>query len=337
MGWFDWLKPKPKPKELLPDIVRKPVSPEFAAILAEYAKQASGEKLALCLEGGGAKGRWEMGFLAWMADIGLLPYIQVIAGTSVGGLNAVTTARYMKSSPNLQAGVDIWRGISQNSDIYLGEMPNDFGSIARALLSGKLTGASLLDVAPLRALAQKHFGGLTSLDIPVFVVATDYITKSKVVLGPGTPVVDMALATSAVPGAFPAHDGRYLDGGCVENCPYPYLLEAQGATKVIVLYCDPDPSKQPQTAEKPTTINTGTAAIASLFSVQSNLAFEVLELTAEVRKLRGEDPIELAHFYPSVPTGTLLDFGSNTAMLQCGYDDAVRFLTPEKLRGFLLA
>jgi predicted acylesterase/phospholipase RssA len=337
MGWFDWIwKPRNKQEEMLPDIKRAPVDPAFTSILQEYSKQVSKEKLALCLEGGGAKGRWQIGFAARMADIGLLPYIQVIAGTSVGGLNATAIGRYMKESPNLQACVDIWRGIRQNSDVYIGEIPKDIISIAKALVSGKLTGDSLLDISPLRNLVHKHFAGLTELTIPVFVIATDYITKSKVILGPGTPVVDMALATSAVPGAFPAHNGRYLDGGCVENCPYPYLLDAQKATKIIVLYCDPDPSKQPKTAEKPTTISTGAAAIASLFSVQSNMAFEVLELISEVRRLRGEDPVEIAHFYPSVPTGELLDFGGNTDLLQKGYDDAVKYLTPEKLRDFLL-
>jgi predicted acylesterase/phospholipase RssA len=336
MGLFDWFTKKKQPDQLA-DIVRQPVDPEFAAIWAEYDARSASEVLTLCLEGGGAKGRWQGGFLARAAELGLLSRVQAIAGTSVGGLNACVTSRYMDESPNLQAVVDIWRGIRTNADIYLGEMPHDFMSAAKALLTGKLTGESVLDVAPLRALVKKHLGGITSFRVPTFTVTTDYVSKSIRLLGPGTLAEDMALATSAVPGAFPAHQGQFMDGGCVMNCPYPFLLGSQKATKIVVLYCDPDPATIPVHADKPSTINTGTAAIASLFSVQSNMAFEALEMTAELRKLRGESAIEIAHFYPSVPTGTLLEFGDHPELLQKGYDDAVLYFTPQKLRDLLVA
>jgi predicted acylesterase/phospholipase RssA len=328
---------KKKLPDMLPDIVRQPVGPEYDAIWAEYDARAASEVLGLVCEGGGAKGRWQGGFMARAAELGLLKRVNVIAGTSVGGLNACVISRYMDQSPNLQAVVDIWRGIRSNSDIYNGEMPHDFMSGAKALLTGRLGGESLLDISPLRALVKKHLGGIQDFRIPTFTVTTDYATKSIRVLGPGTPPEDMALATSAVPGAFPAHQAQFMDGGCVMNCPYPFLLDAKGATKLVVLYCDADPSKVPTHADKPTTVSTGTAAIASLFSVQSNLAFEALEMTAELRKLRGESPIEIAHFYPSVPTGTLLEFGDHPELLQKGYDDAVQFLTPQKLRDLLIA
>jgi len=335
MGWFDWIWKKKQP-DLLADIVRVPVDPAFEAIWAEYDQRSAKEVLALCLEGGGAKGRWQGGFLARMAELGFLKRVKVIAGTSVGGLNACVTARYMDESADLQKVVDIWRGIRSNADVYKGEMPDSFWSAAKALLSGRLTGESILDVTPLRELVKRHLDGYTSFRVPTFTVATDYMGKKINILGPGTPAVDMALATSAVPGAFPAHNKQYMDGGCVMNCPYPFLLEAQGATKIVVLYCDPDPSKMPQHSQAPNTINTGTAAIAALFSVQSDMAFTALEMTAELRKLKGEDPIEIAHFYPSVPTGTLLEFGANPELLQKGYDDAVLFFTPEKLKALLV-
>lgn len=337
MGLFDWFKKKAVAPSMFPDIKRVPVDPAFAPILAEYGAREDKETLALCFEGGGAKGRWQAGFEAYMAEIGLLALVDVMAGTSVGGLNALVTARYMLDSPNLQAVVDIWRAITSNSAVYNGQIPDGVLSGLKTVLSGRLGAVSLLDTAPLNALVQKHLGGFTKFHIPVFVMATDYMTRSRKVLGPGTLATDMALATSAVPVAFPPHNGMFMDGGCVMNCPHTFLIDEQAATKVIILYCDPDPTKVPPTAVPPTTLATGTAAIAALFQVQSDRAFEDLEKIAQLRKLQGQDPIEFAHFYPSVPTGTLLEFGDHPELLQVGYDDAVKYLTPQKVKDLLIA
>lgn len=337
MGFFSWFTKKKEDQELLPDIKRVPVDPEFAAILEEYGRREANETLALCLEGGGAKGRWQAGFATRMAEVGLLAHVDVIAGTSVGGLNATVIARYMLESPDLQKFVDIWRGIKSNSAVYNGQVPDGVMSGLKTVLSGRLTAPSLLDTKPLHDLVNKHLAGITKFHIPVFTVTTDYLTKQMRVLGPGTPAVDQALATSAVPVCFPPHLGMYMDGGCVMNCPFPFLIDAQAATKVIVLYCDPDLSKIPPSAPTPTSLTTGTAALAAMFQVQSDRAYEDLEKMLELRRLKGQDPIELAHFYPSVPTGTLLEFGAHPELLQRGYDDAVKYLTPQKVKDLLVA
>lgn len=337
MGFFSWFTKKKDDQELLPDIKRVPVDPEFSAVLDEYSRREDRETLALCLEGGGAKGIWQAGFAARMAEVGLMAHVDVIAGTSVGGLNATVIARYMLESPNLQKLVDIWRGIKSNDAVYKGKVPDGVISGLKTVLSGRLSAPSLLDIAPLHELVNKHLAGYNKFHIPVYTVATDYVTKGMKVLGPGTPAVDMALATSAVPVCFPPHNGVYMDGGCVMNCPFPFLIDAEGATKVVVLYCDPDMSKLPATAPAPTSINTGTAALTAMFQVQSDRAYDDLERMAELRRLKGQDPIEIAHFYPSVPTGTLLEFGAHPELLQKGYDDAVKYLTPQKVKDLLVA
>ena len=331
-------KKEEKPKALLPDIKRAPVDPEFKLVWEEYDSRRSKEKMALCLEGGGAKGRWQAGVLARFSEIGLLPRLDVISGTSVGGLNALVTARYMNESPGLQDVVDIWRGISKNSDIYLGEMPTTgVWAAVKALTTGKLGAPSLLDVSPLHALVKKHLEGFTGFDIPVHVITTDYVTKKMRVLGPGILATDMALATSAVPGAFPAHQGKFLDGGCSMNNSHSFLVDTCGATKIVVLYVDPDPSTIPPTAPAPTSVTTGEAAIAALFQVQSDMAYTALEAVVETRKLKGLSPLEVMHYYPEKPNGDLLQFGGNLPSLQAGYDTAVKYLTPAKLREFLVA
>jgi predicted acylesterase/phospholipase RssA len=216
-------------------------------------------------------------------------------------------------------------------------MPTSFYIGLKALLGGALSGASLLDNTPQHDLVKKHLDGFDKFRVPVYVVATDYISKRMKILGPGTPAVDMALATSAVPVAFPAYNGLYMDGGCVMNCPYPYLIDSCGASKIVVLYCDPDPENSiGVTAPIPTSINTGTAAIASMFQVQSDRAFDELEKVAELRKLKGKSDVEIAHFFPSGPTGELLQFGGNIEQLQKGYDSAVKYLTPDKVKALLV-
>lgn len=336
---FGWRKKAPA---LLPDLKRQPLSDEesaaWAALLSEYEERRIGETFAICLEGGGAKGRWQAGFLARAAEVGLLKLADVAAGTSVGGLNALCVGRYLNESPDLQALVDIWRGIDSNEKIYLGKLPTDFWAVVRGLMAGKLKADGWLDVSPLRELAKTHLGGMTESEPPVYVVATDYATKKGRVLGPNVDAYDRAMATSAVPGAFPAHPIKGLpqmDGGCSQNCPYPFLLENIQATKLLVLYCDPDPEKVAPATAPANTLNTAIGALAALMQVQSDRAYSDLNSIAQLRQLKGLSAVEIQHYYPSRETGGLLEFGANTDLLQLGYDDAVKYLTPAKVRELL--
>ena len=204
------------------------------------------------------------------------------------------------------------------------------------MVSGRLAAKGYLDPAPLYALARKHLGGQTVLGVPVYVVASDYVTQKMAVFGPGTDAADMALSTSAIPVLFPAYNDRYMDGGCVQNAPYPYLLDACGCTKIMVLYCDPDPDKLPCKVLAPDTIKTGVAALGAFFSVQEMMAYNDLEKTKVNRKLQGLDDIEVDHYYPSDATGSLLGFEDNHRTLQQGYDVAVKYMTPDKLKAFLV-
>ncbi len=330
LSWFG----KKENADLLPDLTRQAIPEEFKAIFKEYDSRRDKEKLVLCLEGGGAKGRFQAGVLARMAEVGLLGRVDAILGTSVGGMNACVTARYMMESSNLQAVVDIWRGIKANKDIYFGEIPTSIWTGLKTVLGGGLTGDALLDNSPQYALVKKHLDGVTDFGVPVYCVATDYVTHARRLLGPGTPAVDMALATSAVPVAFKAYQGKYMDGGCVENLATPTALNL-GATKIIAIYCDADSSKMPVTAPAPTSINTGVAAIASMFQVQSDREFDNLERAKQLRELKGLDPIELLHLYPPDHTGDLLEFGQRPDLLKVGYDTAVKYITPATVGDFL--
>ena len=338
MPWYNpvsWFS-KEENQDLLPDLVRQPVAGEFKLVFQEYDARRSKEKIVLCLEGGGAKGRFQAGVLARMAEIGLLRRVDTIIGTSVGGMNACVTARYMDDTPNLQDVVDIWRGIKSNSDIYLGEMPTSIWTGLKTVLGGGLTGKSILDNTPQYDLVKKHLDGITEFRVPVYCVTTDYVTHARRLLGPGTSAVDMALATSAVPVAFKCYQGKYMDGGCVENLAIPTALNL-GSSKIVAIYCDADPSKMPVSAPDPSSITTGIAALGALFQVQSDREYDNIEKVRQMREIRGQDPIEVIHMYPSGHTGDLLEFGARPDLLKMGYEIATKYLTPDYVREFLQA
>lgn len=308
-------------------------------VMSEYAQDLDlkkEERLGLVLAGGGAKGRWQAGFLAFLSQLGLLQEVDVVAGTSVGGLNSLLVAKYRDE---FEKAITVWENIRSNKDVYDGSLPRGGWSALLLVLAGKLTGESVLSNTPLRLLADKLFGqyrAQSDMLIPAYVVTTDRTDGSSVVLGPLSNPVDMAISTSSVPAAFPAYNNVYMDGGCSMNVPFPVIIEQGKATKVIVLYCDPDRTNALRKVEPPTVLSNGLAAINALFNVQEELSWKLLDGMQHVRKAEGLDPIEFAQFYPSAETGQLLEF-SNLDVLQKGYDDAVRFVTEEKLRAFLLA
>jgi predicted acylesterase/phospholipase RssA len=328
-----WPFDKSKDNSLTADINRVPVDPSVVEILAQYEVKRSKdkEKLGLCLAGGGSKGRWQIGFLARAAEMGLLKYVDIVAGTSVGGLNGLITARYLSC---FQKAIDVWRGIKVNSDVYLGTMPSGFWSIAWMLIQGKLTGPSILNVSPLQAVVEANLSG--PLEIPAMIVTTERVTGSKQIFSTleGAHPVDMAMATSSVPSAFPAYSDEFLDGGCVSNVPVFELEEVGNVTKMVILYCDPEKSNK--SAGPPTVLNNGLSAINAMYSVQEERTYREVELIRQLREAKNQGQVEYCHFYPSIDTGQLLDF-SKTDLLQKGYQDGCTYLTVDKLKAFLLS
>ncbi len=331
-SWFDKGVP-----DMLPDVVRQPVGPVFADVMTEYRTRRDAEKIVLILEGGGAKGRFQAGVLARLAEIGLLDAVDAYVGTSVGALNACVTSRYFLESHNLQKVVDVWRGVRRNEDIYFGDIPSGVWSGLKTVLGGGLTKKSVLDNSPMVDLVKKHLGAPGGkMAVPVYTICMDYVMKAKRVFGPGTDPVDMAISSASVPVFFPAWKDTYCDGGTVENFGLPTAL-GLGATKIIAVYADADASKIPARAPAPTSINTGVAALAAMYNVQSDKAYDDMENMVAMRLAKGLSPLEIIHIYPAENTGPLLDFGARPDLLQKGYDLAVKYVTPDSITAFLKA
>jgi NTE family protein len=318
-----------KKNEMLPDIMRVQTDPAFLPVISEYMKHMDREVLALCLSGGGSFGRWEAGFIAYLDQIGVLPLINIVAGTSVGAINGTKLAVTMTAQPL----VDLWRGIKTSADVYGGDM-------IFSVLTGGLWRAGLLDPRPLYKIIQDAVSG-KKLRVPMFTIASDFQTQKMVILDAKNEPVDQALASSAVPGAFPAWkigDRYYLDGGLIQNIPIPFLLTSCNATKVIVLYCSPENKIEPAPLSKaPNAKDTGIAIVETAMDAQEEYTDVIIEQTEKLRDALGEPPVEFARFWPREKAGdNFLNFG-NVQALQQGYDDACRYLTPTKLAELLKA
>jgi NTE family protein len=182
---------------------------------------------AFVLAGGGSLGAVQVGMLAALARLGIVP--DLVVGASVGAINAA----YYAAEPD-QRGVErlkrIWLGIRRTDVFPLSPLASVLGFLGKT--------DHLVPPAPLRSLieAELPYQRLEDARLPCHVVATDALEGTEVVLSSGTAATAL-LASAAVPAVFPPVrlDGRFLlDGGVSNNTPVSIAVEL-GASRIIVL------------------------------------------------------------------------------------------------------
>ncbi len=314
-----------------------------SSVVQEFAssKDAKQEKLAIVSVGGGAKGRVEMGMYRHIHRLGLLNAADILIGTSAGGLNSIAVGASLYQRGNLDAALGVWDHIQKNSDVFKPELPSGFfGYIGAAL---KLNSPSLVDPAGLRGLVKNLVGEMSEgeqrarIKKQVAVVASDYITGQQVLLTGPNRLYDMAIATSAIPGVFPAHLGQFADGGLLNNNPVDFAIQL-GATKVIILFCNTDADENVQADVKPfkpSLLNNGLRSIDIMMQGHEDQMWRyVNDMTKKNRELGGNQ-VEFFMLWPEKDSGNMLDF-STTWLLDHGDEVAQKHITEDRMKTFLL-
>jgi NTE family protein len=157
--------------------------------------------ISVALGGGGAKGNAHIGVLRRLDHEGFR--IRAVAGTSFGGIVAVMYAA----------------GFSPD------QIEENFKRVnqKRLYLRDSIDGPSLLGIAGVRRWLDETLGGCVfeDLKLPCGVTAVDLKSGCEVILSEG-PVKEAILATTALPGIFPAqhlNDWVLVDGGVLNPVP----------------------------------------------------------------------------------------------------------------------
>lgn len=227
---------------------------------------------ALVLSGGGARGAYQVGVLAAIADIaqasGVHQAFDIYSGVSAGAINATFLAAGADEfSSACKSLTDLWSQLRSDQVFYsdissIGKIGfNWMKSVSIGGVAGAVPGQALLDTAPLRQLISEKLsfakiqnnidqGTLQGLAI----TALDYKTSQAITFVQGhkdlpsweksrrksekTQIhAEHVMASSAIPLLFPpiGVDERFFGDGCVRNtapCSPSIYL---GATKLLVI------------------------------------------------------------------------------------------------------
>jgi NTE family protein len=188
----------------------------------------------LVLTGGGAKGAYEAGAVAALAEGGL--QIRLVAGSSAGALSAALVA-----AGRVDRLESTWRSLTREQ-VYSLRAPTFFAGLLPGWLTLRALGnaSSLLDSRPLRELitASVELERIRGSSIGLVVTATDLVRREPRVFDNQTVTVDALVAAAAVPGLFPpvTVDGALLvDGGLTGRAPVLEALEAAPVHRAIVV------------------------------------------------------------------------------------------------------
>ncbi len=185
-----------------------------------------GPRVAFVFSGGASYAAAQAGMLRAMTAAGIVP--DLVVGTSAGALNAVAYAAD-PTAAGVERLIRSWMATSRSDVFPLRPLALAQGLIGRRDHLFPSTGFERWLAANLPVQL------LEDTVLPAHVVATDRSSGRPVHLTQG-PALPALMASSAVPGIFPAVtiDGLALvDGGLSEDTPIG-VAEASGATTVFV-------------------------------------------------------------------------------------------------------
>jgi NTE family protein len=180
---------------------------------------AIGGKTAFVFSGGGSLGAIQVGMLR--------PVILRIVGASVGAIDA----SYFASAPDAEGVArleQIWSGL-RRADIFPFTLTSAFGLIRHR--------GYIVDPTKLRRVIETNLpcSRIEDARIPLHIMAT---TRQGIGIRLSSgPAVDAILASTAIPGVFPAVDingDALMDGAVAANTPVRLAADL-GASRIIIL------------------------------------------------------------------------------------------------------
>lgn len=214
-------------------------------------------RIGLVFDGGGGKGAYQTGVWRALRETGLEQYVTDIAGTSVGGLNAVL---FVKG--DLEEAEHIWSeeistinpmeiqiGVSKLIDKYLSDM---------SFISEKSVNCFLTLCNKSGKKGNEFFITPNGKSIKKCVVdKAEYFNmrfltekERSMTLQKATVRKEVLLATSALPvlcRSLKIDGNRYEDGGMADNSPVYPLLEATQCDTIITVHLNNDANKYGET------------------------------------------------------------------------------------------
>ncbi|MGA8696953.1 MAG: patatin-like phospholipase family protein [Xanthobacteraceae bacterium] len=229
---------------------------------------AIGGKTAFVFSGGGSLGAIQVGMLRVLLSYGLRP--DFVVGASVGAINAA----YFASAPTAECVSRlerIWSGL-RRADIF----PFTFAS-ALGLIKHR---GYIVDPSKLRRVIETNLpcSLLEHAQIPLHIMATTQ-QGIGIRLSSG-PAVDAILASTAIPGVFPAvniNGEALMDGAVAANTPVRLATEL-GASRIIIL-----PTGYACALKEPPTSTIGRALHAITLMIAWQLIYELERMPENIQ------------------------------------------------------
>jgi NTE family protein len=211
-------------------------------------------KIAVALQGGGAKGLAHIGVLQWLEDHHIP--VDYVAGTSMGGLvgGLYATGHSPAEIERIVRGIN-WNEVLSGTTPYrelafrrkedLRAFPNGLELGLREGLQppgGLISGQGVRFVIDRYVLPYSDGRSFDSLPVPFRCVATDLVSGKSIVFKDGS-LTDALRATMSIPGVFSPvkQDGKILaDGGLLNNLPTD-VAKQMGADIVIGVHLTTGP------------------------------------------------------------------------------------------------
>ncbi|NIZ40946.1 patatin-like phospholipase family protein [Entomospira entomophila] len=204
-------------------------------------------KLGIVLAGGGGKGAYQVGVFRALVETGLIHKIQVIAGTSVGALNAVLYAH-----KNLELSEYIWLSRIEDKILYKDkrklerdwhhwkriwhEYQQEKGTVSlRRFVSSRQIPFGVFSRDGLSSIFNEEIDWelVFQSGIDLFAIATSVEEQKSRSFHLNTysrdDITKILLASSAIPGVFNPvliEGSQYYDGGLYENLPIDTVYQA---------------------------------------------------------------------------------------------------------------